>query len=80
MNRKIKAWYLTNHPGDGLGANIDARITFEELWEGLKNGVDVYKMLGVCDSWIREIVFNELAKRLSVDYQVVYEAWLGVYE
>lgn len=74
---KVKNWYLLNHANDGLGGKIDDRLTFEQLWKGINRGVDVYRLLGVCDSIIREFVFDELAKRKGVDYSVVYNAWLN---
>ena len=77
MNDKIKNWYMMNHAYDDLAWEMNGKTTFKTLWEGIKQGKDVYRMLGVCDSWIREIVFCELADRLNVKYGEVYNTWLG---
>ena len=74
---KVKNWYLLNHADDGLGRELDNRLTFEQLWQGINEGVDVYRLLGVADSYIREIVFAELARRKGVEYSVIFNAWLG---
>ena len=52
---------------DGLG---DAYRVYGE-------GYDVYNILGVGDSMIRERVFEELSKILGVDYDVIYQKWLN---
>ena len=66
-----------NHADDEMGREIDNRLTFEQLWQGINEGVDVYRLLGVADSYIREIVFAELARRKGVEYSVIFNAWLG---
>jgi hypothetical protein len=78
MNNNVKQWYMSNHASDELGGKIDDTLTFQGLWNGLKNGADVYELLGVGDSIIREFVFDELAKRKGVDYDVIYNMWLGI--
>ena len=76
MKQKVKTWYLLNHPSDEYGKYINEKLTFGQLWKGLENGTDVYRMLGVSDSWIREIVFKELAEKLGVTYEEIYGTWL----
>ena len=77
MNDKVKIWYMLNHANDDMAREMRPNTTFKEIWEGLKEGKDVYRLLGVCDSWIREIVFDELSRRLNVKYETVYNTWLG---
>lgn len=76
MKDKVKNWYLLNHADDEMGREIDNRLTFEQLWQGINEGIDVYRLLGVADSYIRENVFAELARRKGVEYNVIYNAWL----
>lgn len=78
MNDNIKQWYVLNHASDKLGHELDDTLTFQGLWDGLEKGVDVYDLLGVGDSVIREFVFDELAKRKGVDYDAIYNMWLGI--
>ena len=78
MNDNVKQWYVLNHASDELGHELDDTLTFQGLWDGLNKGVDVYELLGVGDSVIREFVFGELAKRKGVDYEVIYNMWLGI--
>jgi hypothetical protein len=74
---KVKKWYLKTYPTDDLGKEIREDITFWSLWALMSQGYDVYNILGVGDSMIRERVFEELSKILGVDYDVIYQKWLN---
>jgi hypothetical protein len=74
---KVKKWYLKTYPKDDLGKEIREDITFWSLWAYMSQGYDVYNILGVGDSMIRERVFEELSKILGVDYDVIYQKWLN---
>jgi hypothetical protein len=78
MNDNIKQWYVLNYASDELGHELDDTLTFQGLWNGLEKGIDIYELLGVGDSIIREYVFDELAKRKGVDYDTVYNMWLSI--
>lgn len=77
MEQKIKTWHSIKYPDDELAKEMDDEITFRNLWEGMNAGEDVYEMLGVYDSLIREHVFSELAKRMNTKYETIYNKWLG---
>lgn len=77
MKQKIKTWHSLKYPDDELAKEMDGEITFEDLWDGMNAGEDVYEMLGVYDSLIREHVFSELAKRMNTKYETIYNKWLG---
>ncbi len=74
---KVGEWYRSSYPEDSLGEEIDDTVTFEEIYDALKKGKDVYDKLGVGDSIIRERVFEGISKAFSVDYDEVYDAWLN---
>lgn len=77
MEQRIKTWHSLKYPNDELAKEMDNEITFKDLWDGMKSGEDVYEMLGVYDSLIREHVFSELAKRMNTKYEEIYNKWLG---
>lgn len=77
MEQRIKTWHSLKYPNDELAKEMDNEITFKNLWDGMKAGEDVYEMLGVYDSLIREHVFSELAKRMNTKYEEIYNKWLG---
>jgi hypothetical protein len=77
---KIKDWYIKNHPTDDLGEELNDDVTFEDLWNGLHNKTEVYSIMGVGDSVIRERLFERLSEIYGVDYNVIYKKWLGVDE
>ena len=70
----IKNWYKSEFTIDELGEEINPNATFEELKNNLPN---VYDYLDVADSIVRERVFTELAERMDVDYDVIYNKWLN---
>lgn len=72
----VRDWYIETYPHDELARSISKNITFEDVFNTLDRRKDVYKLLGVGDSAIRENVFAELAKIMKVDYDYIYDQWL----
>ena len=50
--------------------------TFEDLFNTLKNKIDVYSLFGVGDSVIRERLFERLAEIEGVKYSYIYDLWM----
>lgn len=75
-NTKLKEWYTTNHPDDELGAEINPDSTFQNLFDALDQYKDVYEVIGVGDSLVRERLFEGLAEITGYDYQIIYEQWM----
>jgi len=73
---KVRDWYVIRWPSDDLGLEINGGLTFQGLFEGLQVGCDVYTLLGVVDSLIRERVFDALATMMECPYNHVYYQWL----
>ncbi len=74
----VKAWYCENYPDDELGCEINGTLSFSVLFKALTFRLDVYEILGVDDSIVRERVFQRLAAICLTDYDFVYELWLGI--
>ena len=72
----IKHWYKKAYPNDEEGDYINADVTFMDLFNALDWRKDVYSLLGVSDSVIRERCFKKLAEIMKVDYNYIYEQWL----
>jgi hypothetical protein len=78
MNTKVREWYMKNYPTDELGETLYGDVTFNDLFNGLKNYQDVYALLGEeADTIIRERVFEKLSVLLGKDYDYVYDLWLS---
>lgn len=75
-NEKIKKWYIGKYPDDKLGQEINNNITFYDLFEAMDCYKNVYSVIGIYDSIIRERVFTKLAQIMGVNYNYVYEQWL----
>ncbi len=52
-------------------------MNFLDLFNGMLEGKDIYDMLNVSDSLIRERVFERLAYLMGIDYQIIYYLWLN---
>lgn len=74
---KVKDWYMKNYPTDDLGSEINDTISFKDLWAYMSQGNDVYDVLGVGDSLVRERVFEKLSEVYGVEYDAVYKMWLN---
>jgi len=74
---KLKDWYIKNYPTDDLGEAINDVNTFEDLWNGLHSNINVYDIIGYGDSILRERFFQHLAEIKGVDYDYIYDKWLG---
>lgn len=64
---------------DPLYAEINGSVTFRDVYELLadrNNTRDVYDLLGVGDSMVREAVFSKLAEIVGCDYDDIYRMWL----
>lgn len=76
MNEKLKDYYQMAYESDDMGLEINDEMTFENLRYYLVHETDVYKVIGVEDSLVRERLFQELAEKLEVDYNDIYDLWL----
>lgn len=77
IEKSIKEWYCEHYPDDELGPMIPKSLTFDEVYEGLQNGIDIYTKLGpAADSIVRERIFEITAIRQAVDYNTIYQMWL----
>lgn len=75
LQQQIKAFYIACFNDDEGGQELKA-VTFGELLQSLKNGVDVYSFTGACDSIVRERLFILLANILDKKYSYIYDLWL----
>lgn len=74
---KVYRWYRVAFPNDDWGNDMmNKGITFQDVFECLQVGGNIYALLGAGDSIVREHVFDALATMMEVDYSVVYHQWL----
>ena len=72
----LRDWYMETFPTDDLGEYLN-NVLFEEIYKQLYRGVDIYNVIGVGDSIIRERVFLEMSERFDIDPEVLYTMWLN---
>ena len=75
----VRDWYILHYPDDELIKDINPDATFKDIVQTLTEdtGKDVYEVIGKSDSVIRERIFSAIAEGLHVNYDVIYDAWLG---
>ena len=71
----IKEWYCETYITDELRDYINPGVTFPELKEVISQGEDVYNLIGVGDSLIRERLFYGLATYENVEIGKIYDIW-----
>ena len=75
---KVADWYAVAFPHDEWGNEMmNKGITFQDVYECLQVGFNVYALLGAGDSVVRERVFDALATMMEVSYDVIYYQWLN---
>lgn len=75
MQEKIIDWYRKNYPTD-TEVWFEENITFSELFYMLLNKIEIYDVIE-CDSLVRERCFEHLSELLNIEYDCIYETWLG---
>ena len=83
LDDKIKPWYMKKYKTDELGPEISDTATFQGLFDALGEMEDIYEYIFSTDrgdSIVRERLFTELANRMNVDYDVIYNKWLSLDE
>ena len=75
FNTNIKNWYIEKFPTDELGEEINDYLDFKNLFKEImdERGFDLYELIGVGDSVVRERVIDELVAILND----IYNAWLS---
>lgn len=76
-NDLVKNWYVKAYPTDDLGTRITDTLTFEDIANAMKNGIDFYEIVEVADSIIRERIFSKLSEVYGTTYDYWYDLWLA---
>lgn len=77
MKTSIKDWYMKEFPDDDLGERINSTVNFDDILNALQNHTDIYDVIDVGDSVVRERIFDKLSKLINKDYNYIYNLWLG---
>ncbi len=71
--KSVARWYRNTYHENVL--NMRKGLSWYDLFEQMRKGVDIYKILGVGDSVVRERVFAHLSRIMNVPYDMVYNLW-----
>lgn len=70
----LKQWYIEQWERDNMKDKIDENLTPESMITGCILGMDIYQVIGVGDSLIRERLFDMVAHHYGVSYSEIYDA------
>ena len=76
LNSDISAWYAAEFSDDEMKDELYTGVSFQKLYDMLSSN-DLYSIIGVDDTVVRERCFSKLAELMQVDYSVIYEKWLN---
>lgn len=71
----VRRWYRKNYPTDKLGERINSKITFCDVLSAIKHNKPIYDVIGVSDSFIREMIFYKLSKITGISLNKIYKMW-----
>ena len=75
-DESILDYYVNEYPTDELGSELKD-ISFADVWDALNShGKDIYDVIGVGDSVVRERIFDRLSEITNLDYDAIYYLWL----
>lgn len=77
-NIKIQDFYKQNYPIDVEGMFLNDETTFLDLADAIIKDDTLYSILSTNDSIVRENLFYELSNMLNVNYNVIYDTWIGI--
>ena len=76
LNSDISAWYAAEFSDNEMKDEIYTGVSFQKLYDMLSSN-DLYSIIGIDDTVVRERCFSKLAELMQVDYSVIYEKWLN---
>lgn len=79
IDKNVKRELMRLHRDDPLCEEVNPRITFRHVLIALLQEKNIYDLLGVGDSVIREYTFQALADIIGCEYDFPYELWLNAY-
>jgi hypothetical protein len=74
----VAQYYKQQYPTDELGKEINKEIHFDDILIAINKGKDIYELINVGDSIVRERIFEKLAEISLIEYDVLYRRWLGI--
>ncbi len=77
LDLRVKPRFEERFPEEGSFIDqIPEDLTFRKVLDALNNEEDIYDVIGVNDSVVREEIFILLSDLLEVEYDEIYQLWL----
>lgn len=72
----VRTWYKDHYPNDPKGDDLEGQLSWAVMLERMRNKENLYSIIGVSDSVVRERLFSHLAELMLVPYEVICRIWL----
>lgn len=77
LDLRVKPKFKERFPEEGSFIDqIPEDLTFRKVMDALNNEEDIYDVIGVNDSVVREEIFILISDLLDVEYDEIYQLWL----
>ena len=77
LDLRVKPKFKERFPEEGSFIDqIPEDLTFRKVMDALNNEEDIYDVIGVNDSVVREEIFILLSDLLDIEYDEIYQLWL----
>lgn len=77
LDLRVKPKFKERFPEEGSFIDqIPEDLTFRKVLDGLNNEENIYDIIGVNDSVVREEIFILLSDLLDIEYDEIYQLWL----
>lgn len=77
LDLRVKPRFEERFPEEGSFIDqIPEDLTFRKVMDALNNEEDIYDVIGVNDSVVREEIFILLSDLLDIEYDEIYQLWL----
>ena len=77
LDLRVKPKFEERFPEEGSFIDqIPEDLTFRKVLDALNNEEDIYDVIGVNDSVVREEIFILLSDLLDIEYDEIYQLWL----
>ena len=67
---------METYPDDECGPKLKSNVSFKNLIGTLNNYGNIYELLNIDDTLVRERMFVKLTDVMGVEYGYIYDKWL----
>lgn len=71
--KPVRDWYMEHYPLDDMGMEIKEGLKWDEMFERMRCGENIYTITGALDTVVRERIEDYLCRMLIIPHRVLNE-------